>query len=166
VPDVVYQLDGGHCFHQREAVAGEDLTVAFGVEVGESVAEFDLLAIHLQQPVGSFSGSPDGCGQRLLVDAEEIADPCLRKLQETGDPVVGGDMNNVLLQFAKDPPQHVVKVDTDVGGDASALRNLPLPAGIVPVTAGGDIGEVEVVDFIFWPSIDSQFKVNKRRMQP
>ena len=57
-------------------------------------------------------------------------------------------MDGALAHRAKDPGQHVKKVDADVGGDAAGFADIALPTALVPVTAGGDVGHFHLVDLI------------------
>ena len=59
-----------------------------------------------------------------------------------------GYMDDVFLHRTENPLQHVVEVDTDVGGHTAALLDIAFPRGVVPITARGDVGKVHVVDLV------------------
>ena len=63
-------------------------------------------------------------------------------------------MDDVLLDRAEDPLQHVVEMHADVGGDAAALVNVALPRSVIPLAAGSDVGEIHVVDLVLRTLVD------------
>jgi hypothetical protein len=144
VANLVHQLDGRAGRRQGKAVASQYRFVAAGVEVVEAAAELELLAGDGEGAEGGGSRAAHGGGQGVGVDAQEPAHAGALQLQEAGGAVVGVQVHGILLDVAEDPLQHIKKVDADVGGDAARFLDVALPAGVVPVAAGGEVGEVYV----------------------
>ena len=57
-------------------------------------------------------------------------------------------MDDVLLDRAEDPLEHVVEMHADVGGYASALVDVTLPRSVVPLATGSNVCEVHVIDLV------------------
>jgi len=150
VADLVGQLDGGAGGSQGEALAGQYRFVAAGMEVVEATAELEFLAGDGEGAEGGGPRGAHGGGQRIRVDAQEPAHAGALQLQEAGGAVVGVQVHGILLHGAEDPLQHIKKVDADVGGDAARFLDIALPAGVVPVAAGGEVGEVYVELGVGW----------------
>ncbi len=67
--NVVCDVDGGSCFADRKSVAGKNLSVTFGVQVGKSVTEFNLFPIYFHGTTGAFASGFDFGWEGILVDA-------------------------------------------------------------------------------------------------
>ena len=154
IPDVVDDLDAGQGLADAESLAREDLLVALGVELREAGAELELVPVDIQGPIGLLL-TLDGIRREALgIDAQEVTDPGFLQAKIARDAVEAHHMDDVLLHGAEDPLQHVVEVYADVGGDAARLMVVPLPGGIIPFAAGGDVGQVDVIDLVRRPLID------------
>ena len=96
-------------------------------------------------------GSPAGLqclpGQIRAVQGQEPPDAGVFKLEETGHFFIVGQMNHLCLQGTEDPQQHVEKMDADIRCHAARLGDVPFPGNVVPATAGGDIGQLDVILF-------------------
>ncbi len=151
VADVADDLDALAGFADAETLAGEDILVAFGMELGEAFAELELFAVDADGaigPIGWERGLVLAGWEALDVDAQEVAHPGPFELQITCHPVEALDMHDVATDGTEDPLQHVVEMHPDVGGYAAALMLVALPRGVVPLAPGGDVGEVDVVDLV------------------
>ena len=144
MPDSVYRLNGRAGSLQREALAGQDGFVAAGVQILEAATELKLLAADGQGAVGAGTGGFDGCGDGIVVDAEEPANAGLFQLQVASGTVVVVDVDFAFLDVPKNPLQHIEKVDADVGGDPARFFLVAFPAGVVPVAAGGEVSQVDI----------------------
>lgn len=145
----VDDIDGVACVFDAEAVASKDMTIALGVELGETSAELKLLAVDVQSAVGAFLALNSVLREILGIDAEEVSHASLLQLKEASNAVVRGDVNDILFHWTEHPLEHIVEVNADVGCHAAAFVDIAFPRGVVPVAARGDIGEVNVVDLIF-----------------
>jgi hypothetical protein len=67
--NVVHDVDGRSCFTDRKSVAGKNLAVTFGVQVGKSVTEFNLFPIYFHGTPGAFASDLDFGWAGILVDA-------------------------------------------------------------------------------------------------
>ena len=154
VADLAYDLDARTCLADAEAFSRKDPAVALGVQLGETLAELELAAVDVEGTVGALLAF-DSVGRKAVgVDAEEVAHAGLLELEVARDAVEAHHMDDVLLDRAEDPLQHIVEMHADIGGDAAALMHIALPRGIVPLAAGGDVGEVHVVDLVLRTFVD------------
>src|SRR5690606_23447454 len=83
-----------------------------------------------------------------VVEAEKPAYAGFFKLQKTGGFVWTVLVNNVLFHIAKNPGNHIEKMDANVGGHSSRLGNITLPAFQIPFSTGSDVAQIDVVYFI------------------
>lgn len=67
VADPVHDLHRGSAFREPEPLAGEDVSVALGVQGGEALGEFDFLAIHGDGAVGALR--PQGVRSRPVASS-------------------------------------------------------------------------------------------------
>src|SRR5512133_2130188 len=146
-PDLVSKLHAGPRVGESEALSFQYLTVSHGVKIGESLAEFDLFSVHHEAAEGPLARFLQGCRKVFEVDAQEPPDAGILKLQITGRLVFRKHMHGALFYTAEDPDQHVEEMDADVGGNASRFGFVSFPRMVVPVPAGSDISEVDVVRF-------------------
>ena len=148
IPDLGHDLDAGTGLADAEALAREDLPVALRMELREALAELEFIPVDGERPVRALLPLHGILRQAVRIDAQEVADAGLLQAQVSGHPVETHHMDDVLLHRAEDPLEHVVEVNADVGGDAAALMDIPLPGGVVPFPTGGDVREVDVIDFV------------------
>ena len=148
VADVADHLDAVARLADAETASGKDFLIAAGVEFGEALAEFELVAVDAEGAVGPLLAL-HGVGREAgRVDAQEVAHAGLAQLEVAGHAVVAHHVDHAFLHRAENPLQHVVEVDTDVGSHAATLVHIALPRGVVPLAARGDVGEVDVVDLV------------------
>ena len=151
---LAYDLDARTCLADTEAFAGKDLLVAEGVQLGEALAELELAAVDVEGAVGALLAF-DRIGREAVgIDAEEVAHAGLLEPEVARDAVEAHHMDDVLLDRTEDPLQHVVEMHADIGGDATALVHVALPRGVVPLAAGSDVGEVNVIDLVLRTLVD------------
>ena len=147
--DLRHGLDAVARLADAETVAGKDLSVALGVQFGETLRELKLLAIDVQCSVGTFLALNGISGQTGGIDTEEVAHACFLEFEVTGHAVERHDVHDVLLHGSEDPLQHVVEVHADVRGYTSGLVYIAFPRGVVPLATAGDVRQVHVVDLVF-----------------
>ena len=148
IADLAHDLDARTRLANPEAFAGQDLAVALGVEFGETLGEFKLVAIDIECPVGTFFSLDGVLRQAIGIDTQEIAHARLLEGEITRYPVEAHHMDDILLHRAEDPLEHVIEVNTDVGGDAAALVDIALPRGVIPLAPGGNVREIDVIHLV------------------
>ena len=148
IADLIDDVDAVAGFVDAEATTRQNLLVALGMQLGEALAELELLPVNFQGAVGALLPFHGIGRQGVGVDAEEITHAGTFQFQIACHTVVRGHMHDVLLHLAEDPAQHVVEMHPDVGRDAAALVDVALPRGIVPIAARGDVGQVDVIDLV------------------
>ena len=142
------RLDARSRLADAESLSGENLLVAEGVELGKALAEFELLAVDAERTVGALLAL-NGVGREAVgVDAEEVTHAGLLEAQVARHAVEAHHVHYVFLDGAEYPLQHIVEVHSDVGSNAAALVHVALPRSVVPLAAGGDVGEVDVVHLV------------------
>ena len=148
VADLADDLDARTRFADAEAFAGENLLVAEGVQLGEALAELELAAVDVERAVGALLAFDRIGRQAVGIDAEEVAHAGLLEAEVARHAVEAHHMDDIFLDRAEDPLEHVVEMHADVGGDAAALVDVALPRSVVPLAAGGDVSQINVVDFV------------------
>ena len=148
IPDIMDNLDAGQGLADAEPLSREDLLVALGVELRKTGAELELVPVDVQGTVGLLLSLDRVRREAVGIDAQEVADPGFLQAQIAGHPVEAHHMDNVLLHGAEDPLEHVIEMHADIGGDAARLMVVPLPGGIIPLSAGGNVGQVNVIDLV------------------
>lgn len=143
--DAVGEVDGGADISGSVAVTRQDLFVDTGVEIGETLGEFELGAIDSDGTVGAFTAGLELEGEIMIINREEPADLRFFELQETGHAAGIAEKDLYIAHSAKEPLEEVKEVDSDVGGDAAGFFDVAFPGGMVPIAAGGDVGEDNVV---------------------
>jgi hypothetical protein len=98
-----------------------------GMQIGESFAELNILAIDGDAAKGTLSFLPDFSGQVVLIDTQVPPDTCFIKLKIACSLIMGQQVGNVPSDIAEYPYQHIEKVNTDIGGDASGLLCIAFP---------------------------------------
>ena len=127
VADLTDYFDAGACLADAEALARKYLLVAECVKLGETLAEFELLTVDAEGPVGALFAF-NGIGRQAVgVDAEEVAYAGLFQTQVARHAVETHHVYDIFLDGAEDPLQHVVEVHSYVGGDAAALVYVAFP---------------------------------------
>ena len=142
-----------------EAVAAQNLAVGFGMQVGEAGGEVEGVAVDKDGAVGALALCAEFGGHVLGVDAEEPAYAGAFQLQKAGGDGGGEVMHHQFAHFPKDVGQHVEKVYADVGGDAARFFHIAFPGVVVPLPPSGDVGQVDVVNFIFRAVVDACFEL-------
>ena len=148
IADLAHDLDARTRLADPEAFTGQDLAVALGVEFGETLGEFKLVTIDIECPVGAFFTLNSILGQAISIDTQEIAHARFLEAEVTSYPVETHHMDDILLHGTEDPLEHVVEVNTDVGSDTTALVDIALPGGVIPLAPGGDVREVDVIHLV------------------
>ncbi len=165
VADIVNDFHGGAGVFQPKPVAIEGMLITHGMQVVEAFAEFEFFAFNFQGTVGAAAFGLNGFGEDVVIDAEEPAHAGVFQFQEPCGPVVGVDMDDILFHWTKDPHEHVVEVDADVGGNSSGFFHVAFPTGVVPVPPGSQVGEVDVPDLVFWALLDFFPEGDHRRVE-
>ena len=148
VTDLAHDFDARTRLANSEPFTGQDLAVALGMELGETLGEFKLVAIDIECPVGTFFSLDGVLRQAIGIDTQEIAHPCLLEAQVASYAVEAHHMDDILLHGSEDPLEHVVEVNANVGSDAAALMDIALPRGVIPLAPGGDIREVDIIHLV------------------
>src|SRR5215510_3287066 len=99
------------------------------------------------------------------VDRQEPAHPGALVFEISGCAVHRAVMNHIRLQLAEDEAEYVEEVDADVRGDAARLSLVAFPRSVVPQTAGGNVGEVDVVDLAAGLGSNALAKLEDDRVQ-
>lgn len=154
VADLAYDLDARASLADAEAFACKYLLVAEGVQLGETLAELELAAVDVEGAVGALLALNRVRRQAVGIDAEEVAHARFLEAQIARDAVEAHHVNDVLLDRAEDPLQHIVEMHADIGGNAAALVDIALPRSVIPLAAGGDVGEINVVDLVLRTLVD------------
>ena len=154
VADLADYLDTRACFADTEALAREDLLVAEGMQFGEALAELEFAPIDVESTVGALLTFDRVGRQAVGVDAEEVAHAGLLETEVARHAVEAHHMDDILLDRTEDPLKHVVEMHADIGGNAAALVDVAFPRSVVPLAAGGDVGQVNVVDLVLRAFID------------
>ena len=128
------------------------------MKLGKSLAELEFAAVDHDGSICPLLSLHCVLRQGVGVDAQEVANSGSLEFHISCHSVVGRDVNNAFRCLAEDPLQHIVEMDTDVGGHAAAFVDVAFPGGVVPVASGGDISEVDVVDFVFRAFVDFLLK--------
>ena len=118
------------------------------MQLGEALAELELVAVDHDGAVSAFLALHCVGRQTVGIDAQEIAYPGLFQFKEACHTVVRHDVNHAVLHRSEDPLQHVVEVDTDVGGHAAAFVYIALPRRVIPLAARSDVGEVHIIHLV------------------
>lgn len=160
VTDVADDLYAVACFADAESASSQYLLVALGVQFGEPLAEFKLIAVNHDCAVGLFLALHGIGGQTSGIDAQEVAHAGLFQFEKTCHSVVRHNMHDVLLHGAENPLEHIVEMYSDVGGHTAALVHIALPRRIVPFATRGDIGEVDIVHFVLGTFVNLLFQSN------
>ena len=154
---VPYQADGGSianladdfdartCFADTEAIPRKNLPITLGMEFGESLGELEFATVNGQRTIRALLPLDGILRKAIGIDAQEIADAGLLEAQKACHPVEAHHMDDVLLHRTENPLEHVIKMYTDVGGNAAALVDISLPGGIIPFAPGGDVREIHVI---------------------
>lgn len=132
---VTDNLDAVACFADAEAPTCQNLLIAAGVQLGEPLTEFELVAVNHDGSVGALFALYGIVGEAVGIDAEKIAYTGLLKFKKTSHTVMGHDVHNVLLDRTKNPLKHVVEVNANIGGYAATFVHVALPRGVVPFAA-------------------------------
>ena len=154
VADLADDLDARARFADAEAFSGKDLLVAEGVQFGEALAELELAAVDVECTVGALLAFDRVGREAVGVDAEEVAHVGLLEAEVARHAVEAHHMDDVLLDRTEDPLEHVIEMHADVCGDAAALVDVALPRGVVPLAAGGYVGQIDVIDLVLRTFID------------
>ena len=121
------------------------MAIAVGVQVGKAVGELDFFAVEGDGAIGALALGALGLGQVLGVDRQKPAHVGMRELEVPGRTVFAIEVHGAVADVAEDPGEHVEEVHADVGGDAAGLFDVALPTALVPVAAGGDVGDLDLV---------------------
>ena len=154
VADLADNLDARTCFADSEAFACQNPAVALGVQLGEALAELELAAVYAQRAISALLAFDCVRRQAVSVDAEEVAYTSLLEAQVARHAVETHHVYDVLLHRTEDPLEHVVEMNSDVGGDAAALVDIAFPRGIIPLATGGDVSQIHIVYLVLRAFID------------
>ena len=125
--DVAYNLDAVAGFAYEETFAIQNLPVAQGVKFGKSLAEFKLVSVNTDCPESSLISLDCIIGKTVWIDAQEIAYARFLKFQISGNTVKAHQMNDISPHRTEYPLQHIVKMYTDIGSDASTFADITFP---------------------------------------
>jgi len=143
--DAVGQVNGGADISGTVAVTRQDLFVDTGVEIGETLGKFQFGAIDSDRAVGAFAAGLELEGEIVIIDGEEPADAGFFELEEAGHAAGIAEKDLDIAHCAKEPLEEVKEMDANVGGDAAGFLDVTFPGGVVPIAAGGDVGENNVM---------------------
>ena len=157
---VANQADGGgianlaHNLYARasladtETLASKNLPIALRMEFGKALGELEFTTIDGQGPIGALLPLDSILREAIGVNAQEIAYTRLLEAEIASHAVEAHHMDDILLHWAKNPLKHVIEVNANVGGDTAALMDIALPGSVIPFAAGGNIGQIYVIDFV------------------
>src|SRR5690242_16151725 len=84
----------------------------------------------------------------LIVNAQKPVHPSSLELQVPLGVFAVVRFDLVNFYRSENPDQHIEKMYPDVGGDAPGLRQVSLPACVIPVTTGSNVSQVDIVDLV------------------
>ena len=142
-------LDARARFGDTEAIAGKDMLVTLGMQFGKTLAELKLFAIDRECAVGAFLSLHGIRREAYGVDTEEVAHARLLEFEVTSDTVERHHMDDIFLHGAEYPLKHIIEVDADVGSNTPRLMDIAFPRTVVPLTTAGDVGKIDIVNFVF-----------------
>jgi len=146
VTDVVDGLDRLACIVDAEALTVEDVLITLGVQVREAGGEFHRGAVHGDGAVGALVLGALLRRQVVGIDGQEPAHVRASEFEVAGGAFRPVEMDGAVANGTEDPGQHVEEVDANVGGDAAGLLDLTLPTVLVPIAAGCDVGDLDVLE--------------------
>jgi hypothetical protein len=112
IPDPANRTFVAYIFDDRDALPGisqsipcsaEYMLVTYCMQIGEALAEFNLLSIHSDGAEGGFIICNRSNREVITVDTQIPPDTGFFKLQEAGGTVGLTLMYNIFLYSAKDP---------------------------------------------------------------
>ena len=119
------------------------------MEVGEAIAELQLLSFNVDLTEGSFSCRGGCCGQVGFIHAQEPVDPGVLKMEFAFGLFRAVDRHLHAFYIAEHPDQHIEEVHPDVGGYAPAFLGVAFPGEEIPLAAARDIAQVHLIHFVF-----------------
>lgn len=143
--DAVGQVNGGADISGSVAMAGKDLFVDSGVEIGKTLGEFELGAIDSDGAVGGLTTGLEFEGEIVIINGEKPADFRFFKLQKASHAVGIAEKDLDITHSTKEPLEEVKEMDANIGGNATRFFDIALPGGMVPTAARGDVGEYNIV---------------------
>ena len=166
IADLVNGFDAGAGLCQAESFSSQNAVIAQGVQIRETAAEFNLFAVNGDGAVGSLAGCLDTLGQRGFIHTEKPPDSGFLQFDIPGGFVMFQQVDHIFLNITEDPDEHVIKVDTDIGGNAAGFFRVSFPGGKIPVSSGGDIGEIDLIFSVQVLLFHLFFQRDQGRMQP
>lgn len=159
-------LDRCPVFFEAEPVPLQDLLITPGVQILESFGEFKRGIIDSEASVRPFPFGTDLMRQIIAPKREEPSYIGLFELKEASRAVGRLEVNDIRLRRAKDPGQHIEKMDPDIGGDAAGLGLVALPREKIPASASCDIGKVDLMPYLGSLEIDLLLECLDCRVKP
>ncbi|MBA7573131.1 hypothetical protein ES708_14926 [subsurface metagenome] len=124
---IVNHLDGLLGFFQAKTVSIKDMPVGLGMQIGKSIAEFDLFTVNGYAAVGTRSVPFNVLGEVVVINAQVPSHPGPFQLKITGGFVVFQEVGYIFTDIPEDPYQHIEKMDADVGGDTAGFLKIAFP---------------------------------------
>ena len=118
------------------------------MKLGESLRELELASVDGKSAICTLLPFHRIRRKAIGIDAQEIADTSPLEAEEARNTVEAHHVDDILLHRAEDPLEHIVEMHTDVSGNTTAFVHIAFPGSVVPLTAGSDVSEVNVIDLI------------------
>ena len=148
IADLRNDLDARTGLADAEALAREDLPITLRMELGETLAELELVPVDGQgtvRPLLPFHGIRR---QAIRIDTQEVTHPRLLQAQIARHAVETHQVHDILLNGTENPLEHVIEMHADVRGNSAALVDIPLPGSVVPLAAGGNVRQIHVIHLV------------------
>src|SRR5690606_5205365 len=116
---VGHSADGAAVVLQAEAPSGQDLLVAFLMQIRETTGELNFRAVQSDRSPGPLTHLASPFGHVLDIDGKKPAHPGMFVFQVACCLVRRGQVHDVVLQLSKHVMQHVEKVNADIRGNTA-----------------------------------------------
>ena len=116
------------------------------MKVGEALRKFDLLPIDRDRTKGRLLTS-DALGQVVPINGEKPTHVGACAFEKACGPSRLSEMRFVAADASEHEPQHIEKVNTNIGRHPTRLAVIALPGGMIPAPARGDVAEFNYMPF-------------------
>lgn len=141
----MYQLNARVGVGDAEALSVYDAAIHLRMQIREAAGELDLFSIHLDAAVGAAAAVAGLFGQVVALEGEEPAHIGVGKLELAGHAARLAERHRAVPHITKPPQQQIKEMHADVGGNTAGFFGVAFPAVIVPETAGGDVGQLDLI---------------------
>ena len=138
-------LDAWSGLANTEAFTSKDLLVTQGMELCETLTEFELAAINIQSAISALLALYCVRRQTVSIDAKEITHSRFLQSKVSRYAIETHHVDDILLDRAKDPLEHIVEVYTDIGSNTAALVDITLPRSVIPLAAGSNVCQINII---------------------